>query len=191
LSRIPLAQVRRRGDNHRMLRFFLVPALATVLAPALSVAQDPDRKTLVFPPGAKAPATAPNPAPASVDDSTSPAHTIDLFFLALTGDNVEAAYENLVKGTIIAERKEDVAALIARTREALDSYGPVRGFELIEERAVGKHLVRRTCLSLNSDLPLRWRFYFYLSGGRWGLVDLRVDDGLAELFEDSARKGGG
>jgi hypothetical protein len=168
---------------------FLPLALVAGLSPVLTQAQDTDRNTLVFPPGAKAPAATPAPPPA--DASTSPAGTIDLFFLALQGDNVEAAYENLVKGTIIADRKEDVTGLIARTREALDSYGPIRGYELIEERAVGKHLVRRTCLSLNTDLPLRWRFYFYLSEGRWGLVDLRVDDGLAELFEDSARKGGG
>jgi hypothetical protein len=43
------------------------------------------------------------------------------------------------------------------------------------------------CISLNSDLPLRWRFYFYKSQGAWKLVDLRVDDGLVELFEEAGR----
>ena len=36
-------------------------------------------------------------------------------------------------------------------------------------------------------LPLRWRFYFYKAQGTWKLVDLRVDDGLVELFEESIR----
>ena len=57
----------------------------------------------------------------------------------------------------------------------------------MDSLTVGEHLLRRTCLSLNEDLPLRWRFYFYRSGDTWKLVDLRVDDALVELFEDSAR----
>ena len=57
----------------------------------------------------------------------------------------------------------------------------------MDEKTVGESLMRRTCISLNADLPLRWRFYFYKSGGAWRLVDLRVDDALVELFEDSGR----
>jgi hypothetical protein len=40
---------------------------------------------------------------------------------------------------------------------------------------------------LNEDLPLRWRFYFYRSENKWKLVDLRVDDGIVELFDEVAR----
>ncbi len=69
----------------------------------------------------------------------------------------------------------------------LDGYGSIAGYEVVEEKTVGTHLMRRTCLSLNSDLPLRWRFYFYESDGQWKLIDLRVDDALVELFEDAPR----
>ena len=61
------------------------------------------------------------------------------------------------------------------------------GYEILEEKTVGSTLLRRTCISFNSDLPLRWRFYFYKTQGAWKLVDLRVDDGLVELFEESIR----
>jgi hypothetical protein len=40
---------------------------------------------------------------------------------------------------------------------------------------------------LNEDLPLRWRFYLYRSGNDGKIVDLRVDDGIVELFDDFAR----
>jgi hypothetical protein len=93
----------------------------------------------------------------------------------------------LVKGTIIAERSEDVAALKTRTQTALDSYGPITGYEVVDEKVVGTALLRRTCVSLNTDLPLRWRFYFYKSEGAWRLVDLRVDDALVELFDEAGR----
>ena len=58
---------------------------------------------------------------------------------------------------------------------------------MVENLEIGKSLVRTTCLSLNEDLPLRWRFYFYRNGDQWRLVDLRVDDGIVELFDEVAR----
>lgn len=109
------------------------------------------------------------------------------FFLALKAGQVDAAYEGLVRGTIIAEKQDDVNALKARTMQALDNYGAVTGFEVVDTMEVGESLLRLTCLSLNKDLPLRWRFYFYRTTQGWKIVDLRVDDGLVELFEDAAR----
>ena len=112
---------------------------------------------------------------------------MEAFFFALRGGKVDDAYDELVKGTIIADRREDVTALKTRTKQALDSYGPVGGFEPVETIEIGTCLRRHTCISLNQDLPLRWKFYFYRNAGGWRLVDLRVDDGLAELFDDVAR----
>jgi hypothetical protein len=63
----------------------------------------------------------------------------------------------------------------------------VKGYEVVETLEIGKSLYRQTCISLNEDLPLRWRFYFYRSSNQWKIVDLRVDDGIVELFEEIAR----
>jgi len=164
-------------------------APAFVLMVSLCAAPAEETKSrMVFPApgGSPTPVPAPSPAPGQTA-SKSPDDTIKLFFLALQGGNVDAAYDGLVRGTMIAERSEDVVALKERTAQALDGYGPIRGFEQVDSLTVGEHLLRRTCLSLNEDLPLRWRFYFYRSGDTWKLVDLRVDDALVELFEDSAR----
>ena len=143
---------------------------------------------MVFPPGATEPVMqgtpTPTPAPRSGD---APADLMEAFFLALKGGKVDAAYDALVKGTIIADRPDDVGSLKSRTKTALDTYGPVNGYEVVDEKIVGSALLRRTCISLNSDLPLRWRFYFYKSGGIWRLVDLRVDDALVELFDEAGR----
>jgi hypothetical protein len=168
------------------MKFFAVLVFCLGLVVS-SYAQEPaDRKKLVFQPGADVPM--PTPTAKTETKGLDAGQVIDLFFLALQADKVDNAYDALVKNTIIAERAEDVAALKARTKEAIENYGPIRGYEIVEELSVGKNLLRRTCLSLNSDLPLRWRFYFYKGSGTWKLVDLRVDDGLVELFEDAARK---
>lgn len=147
-----------------------------------SAGGDTGKNKMVFPSGA----AKPQPTP-TVGVNAAPQELISAFFEALKKNQIDAAYDTLVKNTIIAERREDVEGLKKRTMEALDAYGPVLGFETVDEVRVGNSLERRTCISLSSDLPLRWRFYFYKAADVWKLVDLRVDDGLVELFEDQGR----
>jgi hypothetical protein len=141
---------------------------------------------MFFPPESKESTDSARQAPGPRREN-DPSETIDMFFLGLKAGQVDAAYDGLVKGSVIADRREDVASLKERTRHALDNFGPIAGYEVLEEKTVGSTLLRRTCISFNSDLPLRWRFYFYKAQGTWKLVDLRVDDGLVELFEESIR----
>jgi hypothetical protein len=164
--------------------------IVLLFSSALSLAQqgsdkEPAGRT-VFPRAVAQPAAPPisTPVPRAPAD---PSEVVDAFFLALKAGQIDAAYDGLVKGSIIADRPEDVAALKKRTQEALDNYGPVSGYEMVDEKVVGTTLMRRTCISLNADLPLRWRFYFYKFEDAWKLVDLRVDDGLVELFEEGGR----
>ena len=173
----------------RILALALLAA-APVFRPAATRAEEPKNR-MVFSLDGGGPISSPTPQLALSTAEAGPARTPDesvkLFFAALQGGDVDAAYDALVKGTIIAERPEDVTSLKERTKQALDGYGPIGGYEMAAEQRVGEHLLRKTCISLNEDLPLRWRFYFYRAGADWKLVDLRVDDALVELFEDSAR----
>jgi hypothetical protein len=119
--------------------------------------------------------------------SLSPEEVLRLFFEDLKADKLDAAYQGLVKNTILSERTGTVDQLKEKTREALDRFGPVQGWDTVETLNVGENLRRFTCVSLNSDLPMRWRFYFYRSGSQWKVIDLRVDDGIADLFDEAAR----
>jgi hypothetical protein len=171
----------------RQMRFTLI---LLVVSCSLCLAQqgsDNERAArMFFPPETKESTDSPRQAPGPRRENI-PSETIDMFFLGLKAGQVDAAYDGLVKGSVIADRREDVAGLKDRTRHALDNFGPISGYEVLEEKTVGSTLLRRTCISFNSDLPLRWRFYFYKTQGTWKLVDLRVDDGLVELFEESIR----
>lgn len=153
--------------------------LITAAAPAQEKAGG-SRKRMVFPTGQQTPHSSPAP-----EKQSDPGEIIAAFFLALKAEQVDAAYETLVKNTIISEKRENVDELKKRTTQALDSYGPISGYEIVDRLEIGSSLLRYTCLSLNADLPLRWRFYFYrTSNGGWKLVDLRVDDALVELFDE-------
>jgi hypothetical protein len=166
------------------MRIFL-SVLLFVSAAAHAQENDP-RKRMAFPAATAEPEA--SPALSAKHKPDEPGALIGAFFLALKSGQVDAAYAALVRNTIIAERKENVNELMTSTKKALDSYGPVNGYEVVDTLQVGSNLVRQTCISLNQDLPLRWRFYFYRSGGVWKIVDIRVDDGLVELFEDAGRK---
>jgi len=139
------------------------------------------KKRLVFPTSEES-KTAPTPKPA-----LEPTEILRQFFEDLQADKLDAAYQGLVKNTIISERTENIDQLKEKTRLALDSFGPVKGYEIVETLQVGDSLFRFTCLSLNEDVPMRWRFYFYRSGSQWKIIDLRVDDGIADLFEEVSR----
>ncbi len=160
-------------------RFFLFALLA---ASAFSHAQEKPAKTEKpkQPPIAAVSALAPKTA-----DNDVPAQVAAIFFGLLQKNEVEPAYEGLMKGSRIAERPEELKTLKSKTREAIDVFGPVQSYELVETRNVGTHLLRRTYLSLNKEFPLRWRFYFYLSGDLWRLIDLRVDDRVTGMFDEA------
>ena len=156
-------------------RFFLFALLA---ASAFAQAQDKPAKT-------EKPKPVVIAAPAPTAENDLPAQVAAIFFGLLQKNEVDPAYEGLMKGSRIAERPEELKTLKSKTREAIDVFGPVRSYELVETRNVGTHLLRRTYLSLNKEFPLRWRFYFYLSGDLWRLIDLRVDDRVTGMFDET------
>jgi hypothetical protein len=59
------------------------------------------------------------------------------------------------------------------------------GYDTVVKKNVGTRLVSYTLLSLGKEFPLRWRFYFYKPQDTWRLIDLRVDDRLAAMFDET------
>jgi hypothetical protein len=147
-------------------------------------------KKLIFQPGAKVPdlsaASTPTPVPVSRAMAMDPtvAKIISDFFDRLQRNKVDEAYDQLTTGTAIAEKTEDVANLKAKTAEAIRLFGDIEGRELVSMKVVGQHLFSATYLSLGSEMPLRWKFYFYRLDASWKLIDIGVDDRLVDIFED-------
>ena len=137
-------------------------------------------------------ADAKSPASAPVVETTAPAEAeadgpdkiIARFFSYLQRREVDQAYDQLTRGTKIAERAEDVKTLKSKTREAITVFGPILGYDFVAKKNVGARLVSYTIVSLGKEFPLRWRFYFYKSQESWKLIDLRVDDRLATMFDE-------
>jgi len=141
-------------------------------------------KVLTFQPEAKLPATAESkPAlPSALLDG--PVQVVTTFFASLKEGKIDDAYATLTNGSKIAEKPEELRQLKAKTREAIEVFGPISGFDHVESRVIGHRLVRATYVSLGKVFPLRWRFYFYKPEDVWRLIDLRVDDKLTGIFEE-------
>ena len=121
----------------------------------------------------------------SESEAESPEKIIARFFSYVQRREVDQAYDQLTRGTKIAERAEDVKTLKSKTKEAITVFGPVLGFDTVVKKNVGTRLVSYTLLSLGKEFPLRWRFYFYKPQETWKLIDLRVDDRLATMFDEA------
>ena len=106
------------------------------------------------------------------------------FFGLLGRGELDQAYSALTKGSKVMGKPEDVQVLKKKTKEAIELFGTIQGHELVETKPIGQRLMRRTYLSLGSEFPLRWRFYFYNANSTWRLIDMRVDDRLVGIFDE-------
>ena len=145
---------------------------------AAAYAQPPVPATI-----AKPTATLASDSPASEADG--PDKIIARFFTLLQRREVDQAYDQLTRGTKIAERADDVRTLKSKTKEAITVFGPMLGYDSIVTKKVGTRLVSYTLLSLGKEFPLRWRFYFYRPMDTWKLIDIRVDDRLTAMFDET------
>ncbi len=126
-------------------------------------------------------------SPTPMLEKRTPDEMVKAFFTEIEADKVDAAYEGLTAGTVVASRAEESKQLRMQTQTALDAYGPTHGYALISKERVGDFLERWTFLLRGELLPLRWKFYFYdaIGDGSWKLVDLRVDDDLVTTMDEN------
>lgn len=175
--------------------FFRPTAAVALLAFTTACRAQPPQSATPAPQETPAPVPAATPQPlgkTAVVESAAPAldpavqKQIDDFFTGIEKHEIGAAYDQLLKGTKIADRPADVEKLKSMTQQATQAFGDISGHEILSVKNVGTRLLSATCLSLGKNFPLRWRLYFYKSADTWRLIDIRVDDRLADMFGEPA-----
>ena len=170
-------------------RIAILLSLLFAATPALRAQEKPRDKPVksgLLEPAKSLPAQVaePAPAPSTAGPITDPAQMTAAFFALLQKGSVDAAYASLTRGSRIAEKPEELKQLKAKTNEAIEFFGAISGYDLVESKTVGARLLRTTYVSHGRTFPLRWRFYFYNPDGTWRLIDLRVDDKLTGIFDE-------
>ncbi len=111
--------------------------------------------------------------------------SISIFFDNLIKKEVDKGFDQLLKNSLIANRKEEVKNLKEQTKRSYDIYGDILSFEFVSGEIVSDSFVRLRYLSLHSNYPMRWVFTFYKSPDKgWLVTNIKFDDASENYFTD-------
>jgi hypothetical protein len=121
--------------------------------------------------------------PAFASDA-NPRQQIDALYQQIVSDKSATAFQDFFAGGLLATQKPaELKSLDSQAKGAFDFYGKPVSFEFIEEKKIGKSLVRLTWLTRQKDdIPLFWSATFYLRNSKWEPFNV--------LFFDSPEKAG-
>ncbi|MCX6154564.1 MAG: hypothetical protein NT007_10425 [Candidatus Kapabacteria bacterium] len=110
---------------------------------------------------------------------------IDGFFKTLITKKVDIAFLELVKGSALEKKKDDITNLIQQTFKSFDIYGDLKKFEKINHQFAGSSYLRVSYIASHSTYPTRWVFTFYQSpDSGWGLTNIKFDDLTENFFKE-------
>jgi hypothetical protein len=116
---------------------------------------------------------------------------VDSFFEGISvAGRTQSAYKEFLAGSPLLKQTEQVDALVARTDQLDDRYGPYRGFEPIAARRVGTDLIFLRYLYKCEQFPVVFYFTFYRAprgdppaetSNNWRVIIVRFDTELELL----------
>lgn len=159
-------------------------SFCVLLGFGLAQAKTPDAAPTAQPSATPTATPAPGTSEYVAPGFGTPLSMVEQFFKHLKSNSVDAAYTGLLRDSKIADSREDVATLKAKTREAIQAFGDILSWDLIATKPVGSHLISYTYIAAAKSYPVRWRFFFYKASDIWKLVDIRIDDRLPRMFDE-------
>lgn len=92
---------------------------------------------------------------------TSLGDRASLFFESLSLEKSPEAFQELLAGSALLKREDDLRQLVAQTAQLPTKYGRYRGAEQIGARRAGQDLVLLRYLAKHDQCPVVWSFVFY------------------------------
>lgn len=92
---------------------------------------------------------------------TSLGDRVSLFFESFSLEKTPEAFQELLAGSALLGREDDLRQLVAQTAQLPTKYGRYRGTEQIGARRVGQDLVLLRYLGKHDQCPVVWTFVFY------------------------------
>lgn len=80
--------------------------------------------------------------------------------------------------TLTAQIKTNIQTL-------LDIYGPVEGWELVQEKSVSNRYVENSYLILQNEYATRLKLSFYKRSSGWIIASFTIDDSIGNLLEEA------
>ncbi len=80
--------------------------------------------------------------------------------------------------TLTAQIKTNIQTL-------LDIYGPVEGWELVQEKSVSNRYVENSYLIFQNEYATRLKLSFYKRSSGWIIASFAIDDSIGNLLEEA------
>ena len=80
--------------------------------------------------------------------------------------------------TLTAQIKTNIQTL-------LDIYGPVEGWELVQEKSVSNRYVENSYLIFQNEYATRLKLSFYRRSSGWIIASFTIDDSIGNLLEEA------
>ena len=100
---------------------------------------------------------------------------------------IEEAYDALLEGSLVREKKADVENLVTQTEKALGLYGGVTELEDLGASRQDKHVAHGTAIVCCEKGPLYFYFIWYRpkSDAAWRIQNVWFDDNARAFMEKS------
>jgi hypothetical protein len=107
------------------------------------------------------------------------------FLKAVKGEKIKEAYEDLLEGSLILEKKGDVENLVKQTEKAVALYGDVTSIEDFGVVKQDKHLASGLGMVCCEKAPLFFYFIWYRNkpDAPWRLHNVWFDDNSKAFLE--------
>ncbi|MGE5480402.1 MAG: hypothetical protein ACM3U1_08255 [Chloroflexota bacterium] len=107
------------------------------------------------------------------------------YFDKLAKSNIKDAYSELLAGSPIMDKQDEVKTLVEQTKRSIELYGGLNGFEPVSLERASISFVRLRYVGLHGDVPLRYIFTFYRSPVKgWIVTNFKFDDLSEYFFQD-------
>ena len=109
---------------------------------------------------------------------------LDALFEAMVKKDYRNGLEKFMLNSPISRKDNDFANILRELGKAIDLYGDIKGYEIVDFRVAGSSFFRVNIIGLHQRYPTRWEINFYRSPSMGLIVtNFKLDD-IAELYLD-------
>ena len=109
---------------------------------------------------------------------------LDVFFEAMVKKDYRNGLEKFMLNSPISKRSNDFANILREIGKAIDLYGDIKGYEIVDFKMAGSSFCRVNIIGLHQRYPTRWEINFYRSPAMGLIVTNFKFDDISEIYLD-------
>lgn len=105
--------------------------------------------------------------------------------IAYQNGNIDEFTELVTASPLLDSTATLTAQIKTNIQTLLDIYGPVEGWELVQEKSVSNRYVENSYLIFQNEYATRLKLSFYKRSSGWIIASFTIDDSIGNLLEEA------